>query len=324
MRALLLTFALALLVAGSAVPARAAAPAPPASIAVILGQWSDEIQLAAGEVGVPWQIVAAVVVVESGGDPAMVAASGAVGLMGVRAELFPERAAAAGNLYDPLANLRAGAGILADLYARWGTWNQAIAGYSGRLDANGMTIDALDDDGRTGYEYVTVIQKQLASLGYAIAPVESAYGTLPGAPTALKIAMSAMNVPYVWGGESYEEGGFDCSGLVLWAYTQAGMALPRTAAEQWNAVTKIAANEVQPGDLIFFVNTYPVGPADGAGLDAGSGGLTSGETRIVTHVGFYAGNGQMLHAPKVGDVVRLTALDDPFWQAHLIGYGRVS
>jgi cell wall-associated NlpC family hydrolase len=130
------------------------------------------------------------------------------------------------------------------------------------------------------------------------------------------MARTTMGTPYVWGGESYQEGGFDCSGLVQWAFAQVGATLPRTAAEQWDATTRIAAAEVEPGDLIFFVNTYEVAEPERTRLG------TSGQ-RIITHVGFYAGNGLMLHAPKEGDVVRLTTLSTAFWRARLVGYGRV-
>ncbi len=128
--------------------------------------------------------------------------------------------------------------------------------------------------------------------------------------------MTTIGTAYVWGGESYEEGGFDCSGLVLWAYNQIGAELPRTAAEQFDATARIDPRSVKPGDLIFFVNTYGIGTDEGARI------ITT-EQRVVTHVGIYAGNGLMLHAPQEGDYIRLTTLNSTFWRTHLAGYGRV-
>jgi cell wall-associated NlpC family hydrolase len=172
----------------------------------------------------------------------------------------------------------------------------------------------VDDDGRTGVQYVDAVRSQAANLGFII-PGTTLPGT-QGAEHALRIAMTTLGTPYVWGGESYEEGGFDCSGLVQWAYNQIGAQLPRTAAEQFVATTRIDPRSVKPGDLIFFVNTYGVDQNDGARI------ITT-EQRVVTHVGIYAGNGLMLHAPQEGDYVRLANLNTSFWRTHLAGYGRV-
>jgi cell wall-associated NlpC family hydrolase len=308
--ALALVLAAALPLRGGLVMPRAAEAQ---SVAVILSQWSDLIHQAADEAGVPWQVVASILIIESGGDPAASSPSGAAGLMQLRPEQWQARAGQfGGDVWDPWTNIRTGAAILADAYATWGTWDQAVASYVGALDEAGAITAARDDDGRTGEQYVAVFRRQVASLGYPVAPT----GTMTMAEGALRIAMSTIGTPYVWGGESYEEGGFDCSGLVLWAYTHMGATLPRTAAEQWAATTRLAPADVRPGDLIFFFNTVTVANAEQSRI--GSTGQ-----QVITHVGIYAGNGQMLHAPREYDRVRLTPLDTPYWRAHLIGYGRV-
>lgn len=310
-----LTILIAVLVAlGSALP-MAPASAAPNGIAVILGQWSEMIQQAAAESGVPWQVVAATLIVESGGKADAASASGAVGLM----QLRPEHWQTYANIYgsdarDPWTNIRTGAAVLSDAYATWGSWELAIAAYVGALDDSGAIGSRVDDDGRSGIQYVDAVRNQAASLSYFI-PGSSQSG-LQGAGQALRVAMTAIGTPYVWGGESFEEGGFDCSGLILWAYNQAGASLPRTAAEQFEATTRIDPLSVKPGDLIFFVNTYGAGAGDGARI-------VTTEQRIITHNGIYAGNGMMLHAPKEGDYVRLTALNTTYWRTHLAGYGRV-
>lgn len=316
--------AVVLLVLSSIAPAtwrplapREAAAVEGAGVAIVLGQWSDAIQQAAGEAGVPWQIVAALVIVESGGDATYVSPTGALGLTQIRPNLYPETVArVGGDLADPLTNLRAGAVVLAELYAASGSWQQAIAAFAGRVDNEGVVTEAIDDLGLTGSEFVARVESQVASLGYAIGPVASAYGAVVNPPAVLKIAMTTIGTPYVWGGESYEEGGFDCSGLLVWSFAQVGQSLPRTAAEQFAATERIAAVDVRPGDLIFFANTYSLGTE----LERQ---IMRTEGRIITHVGIYAGNGLMLHAPKEGDSIRYTSLYTSFWRTHLAGYGRV-
>ncbi len=143
----------------------ARANAAPSGIAVILGQWTEVIQQAAGEAGVPWQVVAATMIVESKGDPAATSSTGAVGLM----QLRPEHWAAYAGVYgtdprDPYTNIRTGAAILADAYATWGTWDLAVAAYVGAVDATGAVSSRVDDDGRTGIQYLDAVRGRLPTL----------------------------------------------------------------------------------------------------------------------------------------------------------------
>ncbi|MGA5816431.1 NlpC/P60 family protein [Kitasatospora sp. NPDC094028] len=117
----------------------------------------------------------------------------------------------------------------------------------------------------------------------APAPV-IAPGSSHGA-AALQYAASKLGSPYVYGATG--PGSFDCSGLMQWAFNQAGVSLPRTSQEQAGAGTRIGSDlsQAQPGDLlIFFGDAH--------------------------HVGIYAGNGQVLHAPKPGAVVRYEAVSN--------------
>ncbi|WP_328463067.1 C40 family peptidase [Streptomyces sp. NBC_00448] len=107
------------------------------------------------------------------------------------------------------------------------------------------------------------------------------------AKNAFDAAVSKIGDPYYYGASGPSQ--FDCSGLTSWAYAQAGVTIPRTSQEQANAGTRIYnASQLEVGDLVIFYGDFH-------------------------HVGFYAGGGQVLHAPKPGAVVRYEAMSDmPF------------
>lgn len=104
------------------------------------------------------------------------------------------------------------------------------------------------------------------------------------AQTAINAALSKLGSPYVWGATGPNT--FDCSGLTQWAYKQAGITLPRVSRDQGQFGQLILASQLQPGDLVFF-------------------GVP------IHHVGMYLGNGQMIHAPDTGDVVKISKLQSP-------------
>lgn len=109
-------------------------------------------------------------------------------------------------------------------------------------------------------------------------PDAAASGPSSGrAMTAVMAARSAVGRPYVWG--STGPSGFDCSGLMVWSYRQAGVALPRTSQAQRHAGRRVPLSQARPGDLVTYRS------------DA-------------SHVGMYVGNGQVVHAPYPGARVR--------------------
>lgn len=133
------------------------------------------------------------------------------------------------------------------------------------------------------------VEKVLATA----ADYAAAAPTPPGeaAVAAIGYAMTQLGQPYVWGGDGPEAGeaGFDCSGLMKAAYATAGVQLPRVAVDQHRAGPAVPAGEaLQPGDLVFFAN-----PRQG-----------------VHHVALYLGDGQIIHAPRRGDVIRVANLTD--------------
>ena len=108
-------------------------------------------------------------------------------------------------------------------------------------------------------------------------------------PDALVEGKKYLGVPYLWGGTT--PSGFDCSGLVQYAYHKIGIDLPRTSREQFHAGAYIPPNRLdllEPGDLVFF-------------------GYHGDPTQI-HHVGMYAGGGNFLQAPQTGDHVRISSL----------------
>jgi cell wall-associated NlpC family hydrolase len=113
------------------------------------------------------------------------------------------------------------------------------------------------------------------------------------------VAMGMVGTRYRYGGTDPVQG-FDCSGLVYYAYGQAGYRVPRTSQEMFRAARKIAVGEADPGDLMFFQD----------------------QTKL-SHVGIYVGDGMFVHAPASGQNVTIASLDMPYYQQHLVAVGRL-
>ncbi len=140
----------------------------------------------------------------------------------------------------------------------------------------------------------------------------SSAGTDAGSGAALtdrvvNTALGAMGEPYRWGGTSTDEG-FDCSGLVWYAYTTNGVSIPRVSRDQARAGQPIARDVsiLEPGDILLFAN-------DG--------------TRV-THVGMYVGKGRFIHATssggvRVGELVGAGDGSTGWWRERWVGVRRV-
>jgi cell wall-associated NlpC family hydrolase len=119
-------------------------------------------------------------------------------------------------------------------------------------------------------------------------------------PTAVQRALDQVGTPYAWGGES--PGGFDCSGLVWYAFEALGIALPRIAEDQARVGVPVMAQDLRPGDVVFF--------ADSSGY--------------VHHEGIYIGGGQMVHAPSTGRTVTTVRIDVGYYARQYAGARRYS
>lgn len=116
------------------------------------------------------------------------------------------------------------------------------------------------------------------------APAPAKPAVKPAASSGQKVvdaAMSKRGSAYVYGAAGPNT--FDCSGLVQWAYGQAGKSIPRISSAQIYGGTPVPLNALQPGDIVGFYNG-------------------------ISHVGIYIGGGQVVHSPEAGDVVKVTPL----------------
>jgi peptidoglycan DL-endopeptidase CwlO len=104
----------------------------------------------------------------------------------------------------------------------------------------------------------------------------------------LTAAESRLGLPYVWGGNGPYV--FDCSGLVKWSLAQAGVVMPRVAADQARTGPQVPLSQLQPGDLLFY-HTDPTAPGS------------------ISHVAVYVGDGEMIQAPEPGLDVEIVPAD---------------
>ena len=277
---------------GTAPSATATSAIPPAMLALYQ-------EAAATCPGLPWTVLAAIGTVESDNGtstlPGVSAGKNAAGAMGPMQMLGPTFAAydlpvppggaSPPSPYDPTDAVYAAARMLcADGAAKGADISAAVFAYN------------------HASWYVTEVLSIAQSYGQSQAQTVAA-GTAGG--IALDWALSQVGTPYVWGGETPGVG-FDCSGLTQAAYRVAGVALPRTAQEQYDATAKLPPGDpLQPGDLLFFgQNTSDIG-----------------------HVGIYAGiqGGRpvMVDAPHTGADVRVeptpTAIGSSWGTDRLVG-----
>lgn len=116
---------------------------------------------------------------------------------------------------------------------------------------------------------------------------------------AARTAERFVGIPYRWGGDTVVDG-MDCSGFVRAVYNLCGVSIPRTSRDQYKAGESIGRTDLQDGDLVFF----------GAAEDK------------INHVGIYVGSGKFVHAPRRGEEIRITAIDESYFEKRFIGARR--
>ncbi len=180
---------------------------------------------------------------------------------------------------------------------------QAAAAAAQAADAQGRATAARD----AAVKLTNDIQARQKTLNDQIKQIEAAGGNLsnadknaqkdkggafpnlpapgPAAAAALAAAKGKLGSAYVWGATGPST--FDCSGLMVWAYKQAGKSLPRSSRQQSTFGAPVQRSQLQPGDLVFYYSP-------------------------VSHVGMYVGNGMMVHAPQSGDVVKVSPLQNNY------------
>ncbi|MBC6469812.1 C40 family peptidase [Actinomadura alba] len=161
--------------------------------------------------------------------------------------------------------------LAADIDAQKGRIESLLSTSKDRLKA---AVKARDGDRRAGGEATPTATPQTPDPD---GPGEASAKAL----AAVKAARSKLGAPYLFGRAGPKS--FDSSGLTMWAYKQAKVKLPHHTGSQWTSGTQIAQDDLLPGDLVFFF-------AD------------------LHHVGLYIGDGEMIHAPQTGDVVRIAPI----------------
>jgi cell wall-associated NlpC family hydrolase len=234
---------------------------------------------AASPCGVPWTLLAAVADTESTFDTTAVSDAGAEGLFQFEPATFAEYAkpvpaggAVPPSPFDPVDAAYAAARYLCSLGI---IENPTLALVAYNCGNTGPLCQA------TSTAYAEQVLATAAS--YTAASVNA-----PNAVQAAVVAYaeSQIGTPYVFGGADPSTG-FDCSGLVVWAYGLAGVVVPRVANDQWQSEPHVVLDQLVPGDLVFF----------GVGGDA-------------EHVGIYIGDSAMVDAPHTGADVRIDTFTD--------------
>ncbi|MFE1414503.1 NlpC/P60 family protein [Streptomyces sp. NPDC085524] len=168
---------------------------------------------------------------------------------------------------------REASGKLAELEALRADVATQKRSVTAKLAAARRLLNAMPSEERADYE-----RASRSADRQDVLPELPSFGPSSGrAAAAVMAARSAVGRPYVWG--STGPSGFDCSGLMVWSYRQAGVSLPRTSQAQRHAGRQVPLSQARPGDLVTYRS------------DA-------------SHVGMYVGNGQVVHAPYPGARVR--------------------
>lgn len=158
------------------------------------------------------------------------------------------------------------------------------------LEEEGGWLKVKFDNGTVGWVAQHLVRR----------PAPASHGSADG-QSLVQTAMAFLGAPYRRGGTS--RGGVDCSGLVYAVCRQHGISLPRSSRDMYGHGDPVSRQDLQPGDLVFFKNTYRSG---------------------ISHVGIYIGNDQFVHAVRPGSGVQITSLSSSYYVNHWAGAYRVT
>lgn len=116
---------------------------------------------------------------------------------------------------------------------------------------------------------------------------------------AARTAERFVGIPYRWGGNTVVDG-MDCSGFARAVFNLCGVNIPRTSREQFRVGEAVAREDLKDGDLVFF----------------------GGSPEEINHVGIYVGNGRFVHAPRRGDDIKVSSLDESYFAKKFVGAKR--
>ena len=116
---------------------------------------------------------------------------------------------------------------------------------------------------------------------------------------AARTAERFVGIPYRWGGDNVVDG-MDCSGFVRAVYNLCGLSIPRTSRDQFKAGDLVTKNDLKDGDLLFFGSS----------------------AENINHVGIYVGGGKFVHAPRRGEDIRVSAVNESYFEKRFVGARR--
>lgn len=133
----------------------------------------------------------------------------------------------------------------------------------------------------------------LAGAGCSLPQTPGPTGARVSGGAICKTALATVGTRYTYGGASPSQG-FDCSGLILWAYAKNGISVPRTTSEQNSMGSSVSKGSLRPGDLVIF------------------------KIRSGLHTGIYTGKGRFIHSPRTGSTVREDNINSKYWRGRFI------
>jgi len=166
-------------------------------------------------------------------------------------------------------------GLRADIDAKLANQADEIADLQSQIEEAERLREAREARLREQQE-----QQQQQTPAPPSAPAPNISGTNSQAGIAVNAALSQVGKPYQWGAAGPNS--YDCSGLTMWAWAQAGVGLPHNSGMQYGSLPHVSTSSLQPGDLLFFGSP-------------------------IHHVGMYVGSGQMVEAPYTGASVRVVS-----------------